>query len=166
MAESRNESQQAQAAELERLRRERAEQAAELERLKKEKAEAEAAARRAEEEFKALSETIDADVTRAERDNILQLHAQRKVRILIPSGRSPHERAPVTVGINGREFLIVRDREVDVPEGVVNVLKLAREKVAVASEVNGQQTVAWEEAPRIPFQILGYVEPPADVAEQ
>ena len=149
MAESRNESQQAQAAELERLRRERAEQAAELERLKKEKAEAEAAAKRAEEEFKALSETIDADVARAERDNILQLHAQRKVRILIPSGRSPHERAPVTVGINGREFLIVRDRD-----------------VAVASEVNGQQTVAWEEAPRIPFQILGYVEPPADEGEK
>ena len=84
---------------------------------------------------------------------------RRKVRIVIPSGRSKHDRMPVILGVNGREYLIVRDREIAVPEGVVNVLNLAREKVAVPSEVNGQQVVEWEEAQRIPFQILGYVEP-------
>ena len=106
----------------------------------------------------ALSKKVDEEVKRTERDAVRQLHAQRKVKIMIPSGRDPHERAPVAVAVNGREFLIVRDKEVVVPEGVVNVLQLSRERVAVAEEQNGQQVVHWEEAQRIPFSILGYVE--------
>ena len=105
-----------------------------------------------------LSGTIDAEVSRTERDNIRQLHAQRRVRIIIPSGRSEHERAPVTVGVNGREFLIVRDVEVEVPEAVLNVLALAREKIPVSAGGDGKLAVTWEEAPRIPYQVLGYAE--------
>ena len=127
--------------------------------LRQENAGTEEAGGLAGEGFKALSDAIDAEVTRTERANVRQLHDQRKVRIVIPSGRSKHDRMPVILGVNGREYLIVRDREIAVPEGVVNVLNLAREKVAVTSEVNGQQVVEWEEAQRIPFQILGYVEP-------
>ena len=152
MAENRNEQ-----SELERLRREQASQSAELARLRREKQEAEKAAEQAKAE--AISRKVDEEVMRTERDAVRQLHAQRKVRLLIPSGRDPHERAPVPVAVNGREFLIVRDKEVVVPEGVLNVLKLAREKVAVAVEKNGQQVVSWEEAQRIPFQVLGHVEP-------
>ncbi len=157
MAENRNNSQD-QSVELEKLRREAAEQSAELEQLRREKAEAEQAARRAEAEYKALSDKIDADVTRMERDNIRQLHAQRKARLKLPSGRSAHERAPVLLGVNGQEFMILRDQEVIVPEAVLNVLNLARERVPVSSEVNGQQVVTWEETPRFPVQMLGYVE--------
>lgn len=148
-----------QIAALDRMRQETAAQAAELDRLRKEKEEARAEVERARSEFKALSEKIDSEVARAERDTIRQLHAQRKVRIIIPSGRTEHERAPVIVAVNGREFLIVRDREVEVPEGVVNVLSLARELVPVVTEVSGgQRSIRWEDAPRIPFQILGSVE--------
>ena len=156
MAENRNEQ-----SELERLRREQAAQSAELARLRREKQEAEKAAEQAKAEADAISRKVDEEVMRTERDAVRQLHAQRKVRLLIPSGRDPHERAPVPVAVNGREFLIVRDKEVVVPEGVLNVLKLAREKVAVSTEQNGQQVVSWEEAQRIPFQVLGYVEPSA-----
>lgn len=160
MAENRNEQ-----SELERLRREQAAQSAELARLRREKQEAEKAAEQAKAEAEAISRKVDEEVMRTERDAVRQLHAQRKVRILIPCGRDPHERAPVPVAVNGREFLIVRDKEVVVPEGVLNVLKLAREKLAVAVEKNGQQVVSWEEAQRFPFQLLGYVEPSAGAQE-
>ena len=160
MADNKNEQ-----SELERLRREQAAQSAELARLRREKQEAEKAAEQAKAEADAISRKVDEEVMRTERDAVRQLHAQRKVRLLIPSGRDPHERAPAPVAVNGREFLIVRDKEVVVPEGVLNVLKLAREKLAVAVEKNGQQVVSWEEAQRFPFQLLGYVEPSAGAQE-
>ncbi len=146
--------------ELDQLRREKAAQEAELDQLRWEKAQAEAGAKHAREDADELSRRLDEEVARTERDIVRQLHAQRKVRILIPSGRDSRDRAPVIVGVNGREFLIERDKEVVVPEGVVNVLNLAKEKVPVSSfDQNGQQSVRFEEAQRIPFQVIGYVEP-------
>lgn len=151
---------------LEKLRQEKAAQEAELDQLRQEKAQAEADARRAKEDAEELSRRLDEEVARTERDIVRQLHAQRKVRILIPSGRNSHDRAPVIVGVNGREFLIERDKEVVVPEGVVNVLNLAKEKVPLSSfDQSGQQSVRFDEAQRIPFQILGYVEPTVEAGK-
>ncbi|MEG1610983.1 MAG: hypothetical protein RR317_07345, partial [Bilophila sp.] len=61
-------------------------------------------------------------VVRQENDNTKILNAQRRVRIVISSGRDSHEQCPVTVGVNGRAYLIERDKEVEVPESVLHVL--------------------------------------------
>ena len=68
-----------------------------------EKAEADAEA--AEREKAAINANADAEVARQEAQNKKLLAAQRKVRIVIPSGRGLHERCPVPVGVNGREYL-------------------------------------------------------------
>lgn len=109
----------------------------------------------------------DAKMTSKEKDTAetekiveQQMRKQRKVRILIPSGRDESERSPVPVGINGYTVLIQRDVEVDVPEGVVNVLKLAKQSVPVKEidRVSGQTRTVFRSAARFPLQILGYVD--------
>lgn len=111
-----------------------------------------------------LTPETDADtmerVVEQERSNALVLKKQRKVRILIPSGRSPHEQAPVAVGVNGRSFLIERDKEVVVPESVLHVLNLSQEQVPVVDD-EGKSTMrvrSFRSVPRFPVQVKGYEE--------
>lgn len=61
------------------------------------------------------------DNTREVKD---ELNLQKKVKLMIPS--TEHDRQPVPVGINGYVFLIERDKEVQVPESVVQVLRDAK----------------------------------------
>jgi hypothetical protein len=91
---------------------------------------------------------------------VKQLKAQRKVRILIPSGRGGGERAPVPVSVNGHAYLIVRDKEVEVPESVMHALELAQEDMPVEEHdpVTGRQQIRFEKAHRFPFRLIGYVD--------
>lgn len=84
-----------------------------------------------------------------------RIAGEKRVRIMIPSGRSEMEKAPVQVGVNGIAFLIKRDVPVDVPESVVNTLNLAKEMRPVEYEENGRTEVRWTESLRFPFQTIG-----------
>lgn len=81
-----------------------------------------------------------------------QLRAQRKVRIMIPSGRGPGEQAPVEVGCNGQHFLIVRDVEVDVPLGILNALRDAVEQIPQFDEQG--RVKGWTKAMRYNVQVI------------
>lgn len=111
-----------------------------------------------------LSPAEDADlnteVLRQERASLAALRRQRKARVLIPSGRSAHEQCPVMVGVNGRSFLIERDKEVLVPESVVHALELAVEQVPVLETDNGgdARIKGFRPAPRFPVRVVGYEE--------
>lgn len=135
----------------------------ELEKLKAEKAALEAQLEEeraktaaAEAQLKEKSDLLDQQVCRQEEMIARQLRQQRKVRIVIASGRSESERSPVPIAVNGHEYLIERDKEVDVPEGVVNVLKLANEQVAQTTG-GAQVNTSFHTAARFSFRILGYV---------
>ena len=105
---------------------------------------------------------VEKELAKQEERVARQLRTQRKVRLVIPSGRGPHEKSPVPIGVNGREFLIVRDKEVLVPESIVEVLKLSVETVAdVTLDDRGHETTTFRKALRFPFQVLGYEEAPA-----
>lgn len=139
---------------------------AELKRLRAEvkKAEAEAQAAKEEKEaleakLKAQSDAIDSEVARQEESIRRQLRSQRKVRIIIASGKDPQDRCPVPVAVNGREYLIVRDKPVDVPQGVLNVLDLAMEQVAEVVDEGGQNRTVFQPAQRFSYRVLGYVDP-------
>lgn len=156
-------------AELERLRAENtvARQEAEAAKAKLLKAEGEAQeARRdaeaAKKKLKEQSDAVDAEVSRQEEAIQRQLRSQRKVRIIIASGKEPQDRCPVPVAVNGREYLIVRDKEVDVPQGVLNVLDLAVAQVAEDTEDAGVIKTAFRPAQRYSYRILGYVDPATD----
>lgn len=157
-----------------------AKSAAELEELKaqnarllKEVEAARTAAKQAEEDAQAAREEVtaakallnemdakaEAETARQEALITRQINEQRRVRIVIPSGRDPSERAPVPVAVNGREFLICRDKEVDVPQAVLNVLDLAKEQVAEMQEVNGQAHVTFRQANRFSYQVKGFIDP-------
>ncbi len=122
-----------------------------------EKAEADAEA--AEREKAAINASADAEVARQEAQNKKLLAAQRKVRIVIPSARGPHERCPVPVGVNGREYLIVRDKEVDVPQAVVSVLNDAVESVPVTIGEGEMKRTEFKQAQRISYKVVGYINP-------
>ena len=124
--------------------------------IKREKAAQEKAAER---EKAAINANADAEVARQEAQNKNLLAAQRKVRIVIPSGRGLHERCPVPVGVNGREYLIVRDKEVDVPQAVVSVLNDAVESVPVTIGEGEMKRTEFQNAQRIAYTIKGYVDP-------
>lgn len=152
--------------ELESLKAENARLAEEADKAKSDARNAEAEAKAARDEAEAAGQQLkeriaaaDAEAIRQEAAITRQLNAERRVRIIISSGRDPHERAPVPIAVNGREFLIVRDKEVDVPEAVINVLDLAKEKVAEVTEINGQRHVSFRDTHRFAFQVLGYVDP-------
>lgn len=104
------------------------------------------------------SAKLDARVAKEEALIIEQLKRQRKVRIVIASGQSAHERCAVPVGVNGREFLIERDVEVDVPEGVLNVLDLA---IANIGEIGSGQMAStdFHKTSRFAYRVIGYVDP-------
>lgn len=135
--------------ELEKLKAENAALAKELEKSRKD---AEALA-------KEQSARMDEQVAKQEEKIARQLRMQRKVRIVIASGRGSHERCPVPVAINGREFLIERDKEVDVPQGVLNVLDLAVANVAETQDTGGQANTVFHKAQRYAYRVLGYVDP-------
>lgn len=121
-------------------------------------AKAEQDKQRAEDDLKSRNDDIENDVTRQEEAIKRQLRAQRKVRIIINSGKSQHEQCPVTVAVNGREFLIERDKEVDVPQGVLNVLDLAKELVPNVVEENGQTRAVFRPTQRFSYTVLGQVD--------
>lgn len=149
---SENKQQQADAQkELEQLKARNAE-------LEKQLAEERAQKEEAEKLAKEKSDLLDMQVSRQEELIAKQLRKQRKVRIVIQSGRTDHERSPVPVAVNGHEYLIERDKEVDVPEGVVNVLKLANEQVAQTTE-GAQVNTSFHTAARFSFRILGHIDP-------
>lgn len=131
----------------------------ELERLKAEVVAAKEDAEAAEKKLKEQSDAVDAEVSRQEETILRQLHNQRKVRIVIASGKEPQDRCPVPVAVNGREYLIVRDKEVDVPQGVLNVLDLAVAQVAEDTEEGGMIKTVFRPAQRYSYRILGYVDP-------
>ena len=86
-----------------------------------------------------------------------QLRQQRKVRIVIPSGRGEHEKCPVTLGVNGQSYLIERDKEVEVPEAVIHALELAVEKQPLVSvdPVTRERTMSFVAVPRFPYRRIG-----------
>ncbi|MFI3270825.1 MAG: hypothetical protein R3Y11_01805 [Pseudomonadota bacterium] len=102
----------------------------------------------------------EATIKAVEKTAVKQLHAQGKLRIIINSGAGSHEAAPVRVGVNGREYVIKRDVEVDVPKGVVNVLRRAKEKVGtmVDNAQTGRRHMEFRDKNRFSFQILGPVD--------
>lgn len=125
--------------------------------LERERDEALARAGAAEDAVREKSAGLDAQAAKQEEMIIRQIASQRKVRIVIPSGRDPHERCPVPVGLNGREFLIERDREADVPEGVLNVLELAVANVARTVDEGNFANTTFHRAPRYPLRVIGYL---------
>lgn len=139
---------------------------AELKRLRAEVRKAEAEAQAAKDEKEALearlkeqSDAIDTEVSRQEESIRRQLRSQRKVRIVIASGKDPQDRCPVPVAVNGREYLIVRDKPVDVPQGVLDVLDLAVEQVAEVVDEGGQNRTVFQPAQRFSYRVLGHVDP-------
>ena len=157
-------------AELETLKAENARLIREAEQAKTAAAQAEAEAKEAREKADAAlaikaQREADAEAEAAMQEAAItrQLNAQRRVRIVLASGRDPHERAPVPIGVNGREYLISRDKEVDVPQAVINVLDHAIEQVADVREVNGQRHVTFHEAKRFNYTVKGYVDPKTGV---
>ena len=139
---------------------------AELKRLRAEVRKAEAEAQAAKEEKEALeaklkeqSDAIDTEVSRQEESIRRQLRSQRKVRIVIASGKDPQDRCPVPVAVNGREYLIVRDKPVDVPQGVLDVLDLAVEQVAEVVDEGGQNRTVFQPAQRFSYRVLSHVDP-------
>lgn len=93
----------------------------------KEIAEAEAKAK-AEREAQSKAKA-EREALKNERSAQAQLKGQSKIKIIIASGRDSGEQAPVPVGVNGQHYLIERDKEVEVPKGVLNALNLATELV-------------------------------------
>lgn len=110
----------------------------------------------------AESADLDRSVARQESANTRTLNAQKRVRILIPAGRSKHEQCPVPVGVNGRAYLIERGVEVDVPESVVHVLNLAVEQSPV---LDGERVTGFRSVPRYPVQVLGEAGPASQMRE-
>lgn len=106
-----------------------------------------------------IAGTVEGHGNEALQDAVIarQLGRQRKIRIRIASGRDSHERCPVPVAVNGREFLIERDKEVEVPEGVLNVLLLANMQVAETGTMARQSVTSFHSAPRFALTVLGPV---------
>lgn len=153
-------------AELEELKAQNARLAKEAEEAKAQAREAEKHAEEAQEEAEAskvllaeMDAKVEAEAARQEALIARQLKEQRRVRIVIPSGRGPSGRAAVPVAINGKPFSIPRDTEVDVPQGVLNVLDLAKELVPEMEDVNGQAHVSFREVNRISYHVKGIVDP-------
>jgi hypothetical protein len=78
--------------------------------------------------------------------------AQGKTRIIISSNTGPAGSDDVFVSVNGRDFLIKRDVEVDVPEEVLGVLKNAVVTDYV-TDADGRITRE-RRVPRFPYQVL------------
>lgn len=103
------------------------------------------------------SERLNQSVQKREAQAAAQLGSQRKVRIVIPSGRGEHEKCPVALGINGQSYLIERDKEVEVPEAVIEALNLAveRQPVVTVDPVTRERTMSFVPVPRFPYRRIG-----------
>lgn len=112
------------------------------------------------------SERLDAQVARQEEAIARQLGQQRKVRIVVASGKGSHERSPVPLAVNGREFLIKRDTPVDVPLGVLNVLDLCQANVAESSDNGIQVNTEFHKTLRFAYRVIGYIDPETGELEQ
>ena len=62
--------------------------------------------------------------------------APKKVKIKLPLTRADKE--DVYVGLNGKTYQIKRGEEVEVPEGVVEILRHREEMLAIAMEFEAQ----------------------------
>lgn len=102
------------------------------------------------------SERLNQSVQKSEAQAVVQLRQQRKVRIVIPSGRGEHEKCPVALGVNGQSYLIERDKEVDVPEAVIHALDLAVEKQPVVNvdPVTRESIMSFVPVPRFPYRLM------------
>lgn len=93
-------------------------------------------------------------LTAIEREAMEMLKGQRKVRLLIPA--TEKDRDAVQVGLNGYVYNIPRDTEVEVPEGVVEVLsnaKITSYQLKPRTEGEGNEMVP-QDVHRIPFQVV------------
>lgn len=72
-------------------------------------------------------------------------------RIIIPSNEGPMGSGDVFVGYNGVGYQLRRDTEIDVPLGVLDVLRDARTRTGRATE---DGDIVWMDAPTYPFQIV------------
>lgn len=78
--------------------------------------------------------------------------APKRTKIMIPSHTGPAGSDDVFVSVNGRDYLIKRDVEVEVPEEVLGALKNAVVTDYVTDE-NGRITRE-RQVPRFPFQVV------------
>lgn len=86
---------------------------------------------------------------------VADLHRQRKVKIKIPSTET--EKGDVTVSPNGHTYLIMRDRDVVVPEAVMNALNDATtQKYNMGKD--GRTLDGPFEVLAYPYTFLGYVD--------
>ena len=81
-----------------------------------------------------------------------QQPAPAKTRIIISSNTGPAGSDDVFVSVNGRDFLIKRDIEVEVPDEVLSVLKNAVITDYV-TDADGR-IVRERRVPRFPFQVV------------
>lgn len=82
------------------------------------------------------------------------LKAQKRRKIVIPS--TERDKDAVVVSINGYVYNIPRDKEVEVPEGVVEVLRNAKMKIyTVKTREDGEgNELIEQEVARVPFQTV------------
>ncbi len=92
-----------------------------------------------------------------EKATTAQMKGERRVRIRIASGSLPHERGPVSVGVNGVAYQIPRDKDVDVPVSVLKVLQNAKQQMPHKVEEHGRKRVEFQEVLRFPVSVVGYV---------
>lgn len=78
--------------------------------------------------------------------------APKKTKIIIPSHTGPAGSDDVFVSVNGRDYLIKRDTEAEVPADVLGALKNAVITDYVTDE-NGR-IVRERQVPRFPFQVV------------
>lgn len=88
---------------------------------------------------------------------ISEASSKRRVRIRIAEAHDENEPPRVFVGVNGRAYYIMRNRDVDVPPEVVEVLNNAiQERVGKHIDEKGVEAgIEFIEAHRFPFVNLG-----------
>tara|TARA_R110000782_G_scaffold265815_1_gene359811 strand:- start:1181 stop:1660 length:480 start_codon:yes stop_codon:yes gene_type:complete len=80
----------------------------------------------------------------------------KRIKIIIHESADPNAVNPVFVGVNGKGYTITRGQEVDVPNGVLEVLNNARETLYERKKDEyGKEYLSPREALSYPFSILG-----------
>jgi hypothetical protein len=85
----------------------------------------------------------------AEQETLAALRKQKKYVLTINS--TERSAGPVPLGVNGVGYLITRDTETLVPEGVINVLNLSVEGNAVQEEQGGQVVTRFQSTKRFSY---------------
>ena len=81
---------------------------------------------------------------------------QKKVKLIIHESSDPHAVNPVFVGLQGKGFTINRGHEVEVPQGVADILENARETVYDKSyDDKGALIMTPRDALSYPYTIVG-----------